>query len=242
MRSIPTVACRVTSGVWVSRYDGARIEQPSDLDIDHVVPLAEAWDSGAWGWDAARREAFANDLDDPRVLIAVTAATNRSKGADDPPEWMPPDANDTCRYAATWVVVKFRWQLSVDQREQTFLSDLLEGSCEGATVAIGAVDEMTPVAREPATSGATPTPVREPTATPTPMPTSTPVPEPTHTAAPGPTASGDDVDALARWDDNGNGRISCAEARAHGLAPVRRGHPAYQYMSDRDSDGVVCEE
>ena len=49
------------------------------------------------------------------------------------------------------------------------------------------------------------------------------------------------VDALALWDDNGNGRITCAEARAHGIAPVRRGHPAYQYMRDGDGDGVVCE-
>ena len=47
------------------------------------------------------------------------------------------------------------------------------------------------------------------------------------------------VDALARWDDNGNGHITCAEARRHGIAPVRRGHPAYQHM--RDGDGVVCE-
>ncbi len=51
----------------------------------------------------------------------------------------------------------------------------------------------------------------------------------------------DDMAALALWDDNGNGGITCAEARAHGIAPVRRGHPAYQYMLDRDDDGVVCE-
>ncbi len=58
------------------------------------------------------------------------------------------------------------------------------------------------------------------------------------TPTPSPTA---DVDALAMYDDNNNGRISCAEARAHGIAPVRRGNPAYQYMNDRDGDGVVCE-
>ena len=64
--------------------------------------------------------------------------------------------------------------------------------------------------------------------------TSTPATPATSTPAP-------DVDALARWDDNGNGRITCAEARAHGIAPVRRGHPAYEYMNDRDGDGTVCE-
>ena len=63
---------------------------------------------------------------------------------------------------------------------------------------------------------------------------------PTPTAAAPPTQS-PDVDALALWDDNGNGRITCAEARAHGIAPVHRGHPAYQYMRDADGDGVVCE-
>ena len=66
------------------------------------------------------------------------------------------------------------------------------------------------------------------TATLTQVPPETPSPAP-------------DVDALAMWDDNGNGRITCAEARAHGIAPVRRGHPAYQYMRDADGDGVVCE-
>ena len=58
----------------------------------------------------------------------------------------------------------------------------------------------------------------------------------TATPTPGP-----DVDALDLWDDNGNGRITCAEARAHGIAPVLRGHPAYEFMNDRDGDGVVCE-
>ena len=62
------------------------------------------------------------------------------------------------------------------------------------------------------------------------------------TALPTPTQSSDtQVDALAMWDDNGNGRITCAEARSHGIAPVHRDHPAYEYMDDRDNDGVVCE-
>ena len=60
-------------------------------------------------------------------------------------------------------------------------------------------------------------------------------------AAPATPSPAPGVDALARWDDNGNGRITCAEARPHGIAPVRRGHPAYQYMNDADGDGTVCE-
>ena len=46
---------------------------------------------------------------------------------------------------------------------------------------------------------------------------------------------------ISQWDDNGNGRITCAEAWRHGIAPVRRGHPAYPYMRDGDGDGIVCE-
>ena len=56
-----------------------------------------------------------------------------------------------------------------------------------------------------------------------------------------PRTPGGEVDALALWDDNGDGRITCAEARAHGIAPVPRGHPAYRFMRDGDGDGVVCE-
>ena len=59
--------------------------------------------------------------------------------------------------------------------------------------------------------------------------------------APATPTPGAEVDALALWDDNGNGRITCAEARGHGIAPVRRGHLAYQYMNDADGDGIVCE-
>ena len=53
--------------------------------------------------------------------------------------------------------------------------------------------------------------------------------------------SHDAVGALGLYDDNGNGWITCAEARRHGIAPVPRGHPAYRFMMDADSDGVVCE-
>ena len=60
------------------------------------------------------------------------------------------------------------------------------------------------------------------------------------TATPTPTPA-QAADALTLYDDNGNGQITCAEARAHGIAPVRRGHPAYEYMRDADGDGVVCE-
>ncbi|HEX9230882.1 MAG TPA: DUF1524 domain-containing protein, partial [Jatrophihabitantaceae bacterium] len=81
--------CYPTSGSWRSPYDGATWTSPSDVDIDHVVPLAEAWRSGASSWTTSKRQAFANDLSDPQ-LIAVTDNVNQSKGDQDPSTWKPP--------------------------------------------------------------------------------------------------------------------------------------------------------
>ncbi|WP_306340151.1 HNH endonuclease family protein [Streptomyces sp. AS13] len=82
----PTVeaGCKLTGGTWISYYDGQEVTSAGALDIDHMVPLAEAWDSGASAWTAARREAYANDQEALTSLVAVTARTNRSKADQDP--------------------------------------------------------------------------------------------------------------------------------------------------------------
>jgi hypothetical protein len=98
-----------------------------DLDIDHMVPLAESWDSGASTWSASERQAYANELGDARSLIAVFASSNRSKGDQDPAEWMPPAQDYRCTYATTWVAVKTRWGLSVDPAESEALEGILAG-------------------------------------------------------------------------------------------------------------------
>lgn len=95
---------------------------PSTFDIDHLVPLAEAWGSGANAWSAEQRTAFANDLGFRPSLIAVSASSNRSKGDRDPAEWMPPAANEHCRYLRTWVAVKTRWRLAIDVAEKRALT------------------------------------------------------------------------------------------------------------------------
>ncbi len=125
--------CKVTAGQWYSYYDGVTLEAPGGLDIDHVVPLAEAWDSGASGWTASRREAYANDLGSERSLVAVTAKTNRSKADQDPAQWLPPLADARCTYATDWVATKLRWNLTVDQAEADALAVLAEG-CGQETV------------------------------------------------------------------------------------------------------------
>ena len=118
--------CDVVSGHWVSIYDGVEVREPSELDVDHLVPLAEAWRSGANGWDAARRAAFANDLTFADHLIAVTASTNRSKSDSPPNEWRPPRGETWCRYATAWVNVKATWSLSATTTERHALGQMLD--------------------------------------------------------------------------------------------------------------------
>jgi hypothetical protein len=118
-----TAPCRLTGGEWYSAYDNLYISSPSGLDIDHLVPLAEAWDSGASQWTPAEREAYANDLGDERSLIAVSARSNRSKADQDPAEWLPTYQPYHCQYLADWVATKLRWQLAVDDRERAALTN-----------------------------------------------------------------------------------------------------------------------
>ncbi|MFI9624525.1 HNH endonuclease family protein [Streptomyces sp. NPDC052042] len=119
-------SCAAVSGTWYSQYDGASLSAASNLDIDHVVPLAEAWRSGASGWTTAKRQDFANDLTRPQ-LIAVTGSVNRSKGDKDPAKWLPPRTAYRCVYARAWVHVKHHYGLSVDAAEKSALQGILNG-------------------------------------------------------------------------------------------------------------------
>ena len=111
--------CYLTGGKWKSSYDGKVFTNPTGLDIDHMVPLAEAWRSGAWAWTASQRMEFANDLEDSRSLLAVTASLNRSKGDRDVADWLPVKAQ--CAYISNWIAVKSRFDLTVDPTEGEFL-------------------------------------------------------------------------------------------------------------------------
>jgi hypothetical protein len=112
--------CDIQVGRWRSYYDRETVRHSTNLDIDHLVALAEAWDSGARRWRAGTRERFANDLGDRRSLVAVTASSNRSKSDRDPAEWMPQYGK--CRYVQQWVAVKIRWNLKVDRVEKRALA------------------------------------------------------------------------------------------------------------------------
>ncbi|MFI7492935.1 HNH endonuclease family protein [Micromonospora echinaurantiaca] len=117
-------SCAATSGRWYSPYDGATWYAASDVDIDHVVPLAEAWRSGANSWTTSRRQSFANDLTRPQ-LIAVTDNVNQAKGDQDPSTWQPPRSAYRCTYSKMWITVKYSWGLSLQSSEKSALQSML---------------------------------------------------------------------------------------------------------------------
>jgi hypothetical protein len=125
-RKVKTSGCNVVAGTWASLYDGKTLDSPTKVDVDHVVPLANAWRSGASAWTTGKREDFANDLDHPQ-LVAVSQTSNRAKGDQDPSTWKPSATVIWCEYAADWIVVKSYWKLSVTTAEKAALDDMLGG-------------------------------------------------------------------------------------------------------------------
>ena len=117
-------SCRPVAGTWFSPYDDTTWTDPSPLDIDHVIPLAEGWRSGADEWTRDRRREFANDLTTSQ-LIAVSAASNRSKGDQDPADWQPPAEEFHCAYAEMWIHVKYVYELTLDEAESDALDEML---------------------------------------------------------------------------------------------------------------------
>lgn len=119
--------CHATAGTWVSPYDGKSWTKATDVDIDHLVPLAQSWVSGASSWPQQRREEFANDLLRPQ-LFAVTDNVNEQKSDKAPDEWRPSLQSSWCAYAEDWVAVKHYYQLTITEAEKSALLDML-GRC-----------------------------------------------------------------------------------------------------------------
>ena len=116
--------CRVVSGRWSDEYTGLVFTDPTDLEVDHRVPLANAHRSGGWAWDAARKRAYANDLIESAHLVAVSASVNRSKSDRGPDAWRPPLRESWCQYATTWRAVKQRWSLAISGGEDAALREM----------------------------------------------------------------------------------------------------------------------
>lgn len=128
--------CTVKAGRWVTSWDNRTHRYPSTVQIDHTVPVAEAWGSGARRWTQTRRKAFYNDLGDKRSLNAQTTSLNRAKSAKGPEAWMP--RANRCRYVQEWVAVKIRWRLTVDPAEKAALTRLAS-QCSNATLRVNRV-------------------------------------------------------------------------------------------------------
>jgi len=200
-------------GSFYSPYTGETFAWGEDVDIEHIVARSEAHDSGLCAADIFTRLAFASD---PLNLTFASPAVNRDqKVAKDVAEWLP--ALNKCWYVNRVVAVKRRYGLSMDAREAEAALAVLE-SCPSVAMEIIAAAESGSAAAEEVTP--------------------TPAASSDTEQQSGPQVEGD---PLELYDDNGNGRITCAEAERHGIAPVRSDHPAYQYMRDPDGDGVVCE-
>jgi len=134
VESETSITCsNVTGGRWFSYYDRVSWTDPGRIDIDHMVPLAEAWDSGARSWTSAQRQSYANDLGDYRTLVGVTDSVNQSKGDQDVAQWLP--RYDKCRYLREFVAVKIRWRLTVNRGEKTAMQDLAAG-CSNVTITV----------------------------------------------------------------------------------------------------------
>jgi hypothetical protein len=116
--------CTVRTGRWVDPWSGAVATAARDFQVDHTVPLGNAWRSGAWSWTRARRVAYANDLADADHLVPILGHENEAKGDDGPENWRPPDRLSWCRYALDWDHVKATWHLTATAAEWAALREM----------------------------------------------------------------------------------------------------------------------
>ena len=183
-------------------YIGQCFATARETDIEHIVPLSEAHDSGLCSASAATKARFAEDV--LNLTLASPQVNRYEKGAKDAAEWQP--RRNACWFVERTLEVRRKYGLSIDRREAIVIERTLAtcASTEMVVLECGLPAE----------------------------PRNTPQRVLPHQ---------NDSDALERWDTNGNGQITCAEARRNGIAPVPRDHPAYRFMRDGDGDGVVCE-
>jgi hypothetical protein len=116
--------CTVATGQWTDPWSGAVNTSASALEVDHTVPLANAWRSGAWAWAHEQRVAYANDLLDNGHLIAIPAGENQSKADDGPDAWRPPARSAWCAYARVWTAIKARWNLTATPAEWSAILEM----------------------------------------------------------------------------------------------------------------------
>ena len=207
---------------WYSRWDGEWYAGEGGLsaprfDIDHIVSLKEAWQSGADEWSASDKDTFADDM---LNLTAVTASSNRSKGAKDASEWLPSEASGKCYLLIRVIQVKTKWSLSIDQDEYTALKELTESCGPG-------IPDIPSPPPELISTAPTPTPTASPTQ-----------PSSGYGSQFYQTADGSDIDI---YDANGNGDINCGELPSAAKPVLVISPGSDPYRLDGDGDGFGCE-
>ncbi len=124
-----TKQCKVLTGRWTCPYTGEVFTDPRKLDVHHMIPLAAAHAAGGYAWDSDKKQAFANEIGDPNLLIAVSASANRSKGKRGPDQWQPPNVSYVCQYLHNWAAIKMAWKLSVSKNERVALENGFKFNC-----------------------------------------------------------------------------------------------------------------
>ena len=157
--------CRVASGMWVGPYTGEQFNEPGMLDIDHMVPLGNAHQSGGWAWSPEQKRQYANDLSYDNHLIAVQASANRAKGSRSPADWKPPDRGYWCQYAMDWIAIKNTWQLTAVEPEAEALGEMLGTCAPSQTLTVVQAGPIETAEPTPTETGGTPSPSPTNTAT-----------------------------------------------------------------------------
>ena len=124
---VTTGNCDIYTGFWKSDYESFSTINASDMTIDHLVALKEAWISGASRWATERRQRFFNDLGFSFSLSLMSRNLNSEKGEMDPSSWLPKQS--ICTYVVRWIAVKYRWALTIDRDEKSNILPILDGSC-----------------------------------------------------------------------------------------------------------------
>ena len=105
--------CKVNTGRWVDPYSGRELKLAREIEIDHVVALKNAYESGAWGWDYRHRCLYANFMGFESHLLAASSLENNRKSDKGPEGWMPLDSSFACQHLQNWLVLKLIWNLNM---------------------------------------------------------------------------------------------------------------------------------
>lgn len=205
---------RMGGKIW-SPYTTECFGSTSETDIEHIVSTSEAHDSGMCGRSQAEKRKFAQDLNN--LTLASPRLNRYEKSGKDAAEWLP--NHHQCWFAYKTLSIKKYYDLTVDAMEKEALDQVLS-QCTESDLRLPQV----PSCNQNTAAG-----------------NGSSVKSPSKSNGDNQNNTSNTQSALDFYDDNGNGRITCAEAKRHNIAPVHRGHIAYPYMRDTDNDGVVCE-